>query len=159
MPLIKSLAMIVIASATFVVSVHGQVAQPNELERLRRQQVEEDTNELERLRRQQVGEDIRSAISQLEELDELVTHGSNTKHLKCMMAIGSAPFCDCLRQEIPVGANFEDYILATTNSKEDLRYAEQEREVKVLIDNTLAARETCVMSVFRVPAPAGPQIR
>ena len=136
----KTLLIAVIASATLVVCVRGQdQPQPTEVERLREIQAIED------------------ARASLKKLQALTNEMSTTKRLKCMMAFGSAPFCECLSEKTPIGASFENYIRITTTSKEDLEYADLDAEWKSLVDNTLTARESCVTSIFRTPTPAAPR--
>ena len=102
--------------------------------------------EIERLRQQQAIEEALESLNRLEVLTDSI---SKTKHLKCMMAVGSQPFCDCLRDQLPVGASFENYISITTQSKDELGYAKLDQEWKGVVDTTLKVRESCVAKSFR----------
>lgn len=102
--------------------------------------------EIERLRQLQAIEEAKKALKEIEALENTITE---TKRLKCMMAVGSAPFCNCLTDETPFGASFDNYIAITTKSKEELGYASLDSEWKVVVDKTLIARDACVAKVFR----------
>jgi hypothetical protein len=131
--MMKPLVLAVLAVPFLAVTLDGQA---------------EPRTEVERLRQLAAIEDAKTAVA---ELRGLATSITTKKRLKCMMAVGTEPFCDCLAQNTPVGASFEDYITITTTSKDDLKYSTLDQETKGLVDNTLKAREACVVKAFRRP--------
>jgi len=81
----------------------------------------------------------------------LLAQISREKRTDCVSAFGDPTFCDCLRDNLPVAVSFLSYVQMVTTSKEKLGYAKLSTEQKVLVDNTLAAREVCVSKHLGVP--------
>lgn len=54
------------------------------------------------------------------------------------------PFCECLRDNLPVGVGFQTYVRIITANKQDLNYAQLNPEDKKMVDVTYQAREKCV---------------
>lgn len=79
------------------------------------------------------------------ELELLTDRMSRQKYSDCIKAFGNQKFCQCLRIESPVGVDFAGYVKVVTTTKEELGYSKVDKETKQLIDNTLKAREACVI--------------
>lgn len=84
-------------------------------------------------------------IEKAKELELLVDSMSRQKYSDCLKAFGNQKFCQCLRDQSPVGIDFADYVKIVTTTKEELGYSKTDKETKQLIDNTLKAREVCVI--------------
>jgi hypothetical protein len=106
---------------------------------------QQPTTDLER--RQQI-EQINKAMSALDDLKRLAGQIAQQRRFKCMNAFGSAAFCDCLTETLAVGVDFDGYIAATTNTKDDLKYAQLSPDDKKLVDSALKTRQQCVGKVF-----------
>jgi hypothetical protein len=63
---------------------------------------------------------------------------------KCMNAIGSQSFCDCLNGSLPLAADFQTYIRITTATS-DAQLTPADRQIA---DAILVARDRCVATVF-----------
>lgn len=87
------------------------------------------------------------ALDATKELELLVERISKQKFSDCMKAFGNPEFCQCLRDNSPVGIDFVGYIKVVTTTKDDLGYSNTDNETKQLIDNTIKAREVCVGGV------------
>lgn len=77
---------------------------------------------------------------------------SRQRHTACLMAIGHEGFCGCLSGNLPVAIGFTGYVEVVTKTKDELGYAQLSADHRKVVDVTLAARETCVASVWG-PAP------
>lgn len=69
---------------------------------------------------------------------------SKEKYYKCLKAFGDDLFCQCLRDNLPVGATFEDYIAIVTSTKEEFGYQILNDNDKKIVDITYNVREMCV---------------
>jgi hypothetical protein len=67
---------------------------------------------------------------------------------KCMSAIGSASFCGCLTDNLPLAVDFLTYVRFTTSAPEEFGYAALTAENKRLVDDSITVRDKCVASVF-----------
>lgn len=90
-------------------------------------------------------DNLEKVLEKTKELELLVDRMSRQKYSDCLKAFGSQKFCQCLRDKSPVGVNFSGYIKVVTTPKEELEYSKADQETKNLIDNTLKAREACVI--------------
>jgi hypothetical protein len=63
---------------------------------------------------------------------------------KCMSAIGSPAFCDCLNGALPLEADFQRYITVTTSSTSG-QLSPDDKKIASII---LATRDECVARVF-----------
>jgi hypothetical protein len=63
---------------------------------------------------------------------------------RCMNAIGSAVFCDCLNGALPLDIDFQQYITVTTADRPDQLPTIDQR----LTDAIIATRDMCVARVF-----------
>jgi hypothetical protein len=70
------------------------------------------------------------------------------RRTKCLGAIGSEPFCNCLNAGLPLTVDFQQYIAITTRSSgnEDLS-----PDDKRIADVVVATRDYCVEKVFPRP--------
>jgi hypothetical protein len=64
---------------------------------------------------------------------------------KCMSAIGSPAFCDCLNGHLPLAADFQRYITVTTTSSANEQLGADDKRISDLI---LVSRDECVAKVF-----------
>ena len=83
----------------------------------------------------------------LENLNVLMEQTTRRKYMACIKTFGSLKFCECIRDETPVGIDFSGYVQIVTSTREELKYAEQDEQTKKLIDATIHAREVCVQKV------------
>ena len=90
---------------------------------------------------------LEKALDATKELEFLVESVSRQKFSDCMKTFGNPKFCQCLREESPVGIDFAGYVKVVTTTKDELGYSKADKETKGLIDNTLKAREVCVGGV------------
>jgi len=65
---------------------------------------------------------------------------------KCRSAFGHPEFCRCTRDHRPVAAPFEQYILATTLTKEELGFNKLKKEDQQLVMRLRQTRDQCVKS-------------
>jgi|HubBroStandDraft_6_1064221.scaffolds.fasta_scaffold1104511_1 hypothetical protein len=70
---------------------------------------------------------------------------------KCMNAIGSPAFCDCLNGYLPMAADFQKYIVVTTTSRAEFGYEQLTRDDKEIADLIILTRDQCVAKVFATP--------
>ena len=97
-------------------------------------------------------------IEKLQGLDELENLLGKMKYLSeemfkekyymCLKAFGHAPYCKCLKDNLPMGVSFNTYINIITTSKEKLNYNQLKGDDKVFVDKSIAARELCVAKVL-----------
>jgi hypothetical protein len=69
------------------------------------------------------------------------------RRFKCMSAIGSPAFCDCLNAYLPLAVDFQTYIAVTTVGAHD----QEASDDKKLTDLILSSRDMCVAKVFATP--------
>ena len=62
---------------------------------------------------------------------------------RCMSAIGSPAFCDCLNAYLPLAVDFQTYIAVTTASADNRQSSDDK-----LTDQILSLRDMCVAKVF-----------
>lgn len=86
-----------------------------------------------------------AALDMLQKSADLV---AAEKTYKCMNVIGSAPFCGCLVENLPIVVDFVSYVKITTSTPEELGYAGLSADNKKLVDNSMAVRDKCVAKVF-----------
>ncbi len=101
----------------------------------------EHLQSLEEINQNEAKEEIFNASNDIE---KLVTRTSEKKYRNCLKAFGHNDFCQCLAHKTPVSINFYQYVIITTNDKEELGYSVVNEETKGLIDNALKARKICV---------------
>ncbi len=80
----------------------------------------------------------------LEDMKLMAERNAQKKYSDCLKAFGNHAFCQCLRDQSPIGIDFADYVKVVTTTKDELGYSKADKETKQLIDNTLKAREACV---------------
>jgi hypothetical protein len=80
----------------------------------------------------------------LQKLANHLLQSAETKYNNCLKAFGDEEFCRCIKNKTPSGITFAEYIEIIINTKEDLGYSQSDNATKVMIDNTIKARETCV---------------
>lgn len=69
------------------------------------------------------------------------------KYHHCLKAFGSPHFCECLKEKLPVGISFREYVGIITATKEELN--KQGTWLKrPLINKAYSAREFCVAKVM-----------
>jgi hypothetical protein len=100
------------------------------------------------LERLQEARALEEATAALDQLKMLVEKTGATKRFKCRAAFGRQQFCECIASKTPIGADFDMYIAVTTRSKDEIGYEKLGQEQRGVVDNTLNAREECVLSVF-----------
>ncbi|MGC2165443.1 MAG: hypothetical protein WA632_05460 [Gallionella sp.] len=71
--------------------------------------------------------------------NDVVSH----KYSDCMKAFGNTKFCQCLRDKTPEAIDFRDYVKVLTTPKAGLGYADADKNMQVVIDNTLKIGEVC----------------
>ena len=101
---------------------------------------------VEQLQRLKALDEIKDA---LEELGAMGDSMGRKKETACLLAFGDEGFCGCLRENLPVITSFELYVQIVTSSKENLGYAKLSADEKVMVDNTIKARESCVLQARR----------
>jgi hypothetical protein len=63
---------------------------------------------------------------------------------RCMNAFGSAAFCGCLNERLPVETDFDEYIIVATTPKNDLDYDRMTTKNRQTVDQVLETRDYCV---------------
>ena len=101
---------------------------------------------LEQTEHLQSFDELKERLSDMERLAGKMT---STKKEKCIKAIGHQRFCNCLKEKSPIGVTFEQYIVATASTKEELGYSKLGQEDRLLIDGSRKARDQCVTEVFQ----------
>lgn len=66
------------------------------------------------------------------------------RRIRCMNAVGSGAFCDCLNGALPLATDFLQYIRITTAQSEVSLSADDRKLAEVV----LAVRDQCVAAVF-----------
>jgi hypothetical protein len=97
---------------------------------------------------------IDKILEETKELELLADSISRQKYSDCIKAFGNQKFCQCLRDKSPIGIDFTGYVKVVTTTKEELGYSKADKETKQLIDNTLNAREACVIGGDNMTNPS-----
>lgn len=92
----------------------------------------------------QAVDQVDDAIRTLKAYDAEMEAITEKRWTSCMKAFGHKTFCACLRDEAGAGLSFDEYVLATTRSDEELGYKSLERTERGMIDNARDVREKCV---------------
>lgn len=79
----------------------------------------------------------------LKELANLLMQGANEKYNDCLNSFGNDEFCECIKLKTPSGISFLEYIEIVTLSKKEIENYSKNEEAKILIQNTIEARENC----------------
>jgi hypothetical protein len=93
-------------------------------------------------------EQIEKVKGNLKELEVLAASITTTKYIQCLKVVGSDPFCQCLKDNLPVGTSFDMYVTIVIATKDDLKYQQLSEEDKKLVNSTYKARDMCVKNVF-----------
>ena len=91
--------------------------------------------------------DIERAQAAINNLDATLTLMLKKREADCRKAIGYAPFCGCVMEELPVAWSFSDYIAITTQSKEESGYANLKPDMKAAYDKVGPIRDRCVAKI------------
>ena len=67
---------------------------------------------------------------------------------KCLSAVGSPAFCDCLNGSLPLAVEFQRYIAVTTTSGADSGSVQAQPNDQKTADFILASRDQCVAKAF-----------
>lgn len=105
-------------------------------------------NEAKSLEEIELNESQKEISDILENLSELFIQVTAKKKMQCMKAMGHEDFCSCIAEKSPVGLSFFEYIVAVSNTKEELNYSNLSEEDRSMVDNARKAREECVSTVW-----------
>jgi len=83
----------------------------------------------------------------LEGLGVQVERMGRTFELKCLSAFGHTAFCHCLKENRPVATSFENYILAATQTKEELGFNKLKKEDQQVVSRLRQTRDQCVKTI------------
>lgn len=103
---------------------------------------------LEQLRRE---EQLNKAIVALDDFDSKLNILVKNREMECTMAVGYAPFCGCVLEELPIAWGFGDYVAITTRSKEDNGYSKLNKDMRSAYDKVAAIRDRCVARINARP--------
>jgi hypothetical protein len=70
---------------------------------------------------------------------------------RCMSAIGSADFCDCLNADLPWDVDFRKYIILTTTAATGAEADQLLTDEKRISPRVISTRDRCVAKVFAPP--------
>lgn len=107
----------------------------------------QDQKNLDDLVRQR--QQIDRATAAMDVLKKQVEVITAAKEYKCLAAFGSAPFCSCLANSLPISIEMDHYVEIVTTPHEAMGYDQFTADQKGLVDKTVEARDTCVAKVFR----------
>ena len=103
---------------------------------------------IEQLEQQQKMDDLHRQLKNLErtqeEMQAFLAAFDQDRRSGCLKAFGHPGFCDCLREKVPSGVFFGQYVGFVTFSREDIGYDDMSDSWKATVDNTRAARDVCV---------------
>lgn len=91
--------------------------------------------------------DIERAQATLKNLDASLDVMIKKREADCRRAIGYAPFCGCVMEELPIAWSFSDYIAITTQTKEETGYAKLKPDMKAAYDKVGPVRDRCVAKI------------
>ena len=83
----------------------------------------------------------------LEGLGVQVERMGRTFELKCLSAFGHTAFCHCLKENRPVATPFENYILAVTQTKDELGFNKLKKEDQQIVLRLRQTRDQCVKTI------------
>lgn len=120
----RSKSMVVLATLGACLGAHAQGTKP-----------------LDQLQRE---EQFKRSLETIEAASVKLNNFIRRRERDCALAIGYAPFCDCLMKHLPIAWSFSDYIAITTKTKEENGYAALDAEVKQAYDAVGPIRDRCV---------------
>ena len=83
----------------------------------------------------------------VEELGVLLERMGRVFEQKCLSAFGHTVFCRCIRNNRPGTTSFEHYILAATQTKEELGFNKLKKEEQQLVIGLRQTRDQCVQGI------------
>ena len=93
-------------------------------------------------------EDMDRAMEQLGSLQQQMESLVRSRGTRCLKAFGHQKFCSCVNDGLAVSLTFQEYVMITSGTKDDLGYAALTSDQKKLVDNALKVREQCVKTVW-----------
>lgn len=105
-------------------------------------------NETKSLEEIELNESQKEISDILKNMSELFLRIEAEKKLQCIKAFGHNDFCNCISEKSPSGLSFLGYIIAVSNTKEELNYSNLSEEDRGMVDNARKAREECVSTVW-----------
>ena len=99
---------------------------------------------LEQLQRE---ENFRRATEALGNLDAKLNVMVKQREADCEKAVGYAPFCGCLMNDLPIAWSFSEYVAIATRSKEENGYAKMDKGLRAAYDKVAPIRDACVRTI------------
>jgi len=90
-------------------------------------------------------QELDRASDSLDVLQKTFEAAMAERRAQCKSAIGSAEFCGCLGETLPVGASFLMYVMVASDTYDPTRVSADDRK---LIPKILESRDKCIAKVF-----------
>jgi len=84
------------------------------------------------------------AYDAMDDITVLMAKAQRKKRTDCLMAIGNAPFCDCVVENFGAMLPFTTYIQVLSMPKDAYVYDELDSDAQSIVDATFRTREACV---------------
>ena len=88
--------------------------------------------------------DLDKALDAIDDMSALMEKALRKKRTDCLMAIGNAPFCDCVVENFGAMLPFTAYIQVLSMPKDSYVYDELDSDAQSIVDATFRTREACV---------------
>lgn len=108
----------------------------------------QDTRSLEEVQGQEQTEKLLDTLNKLEAQMNTMT---KQREVDCTKAVGYAPFCNCIMEDLPVAWTFSDYISITTRTQDENGYSKLDAEHKSAYDKVAPIRDKCVRLINSKP--------